>query len=272
MVRAVVTGMGGRMGRALLSAMREAPELEVTLAAGVEREGSPLVGQDAGELDGRGALGAPIFDSLERALDASGAQVVIDFTSPTSTVAAARLCAARRVPFVTGTTGLSEEERRSLAECARAIPLLAAPNMSVAVALFAELVERAARALTPMGFDAQLVEMHHRHKKDAPSGTALALAERAGVPREAIHALRGGDVFGDHSLILAGLGERLELSHKLSSRAPLAQGALRAARFVAEVGAGMGAGMWEGAQRPAGLYTIRDVVAALDGAAAAVRG
>jgi len=256
MTRAVLVGIGGRMGEEIL---RLAPEMQVQVVAGVHT-GRRVPEAAAG-------LGIPAETDLGRALD-RGADAVIDFSSPEGCVAAARICAARGVPLVSGTTGLDEAGFAALREAAQRVAILHAPNMSVGIQLLLRLVEEAARALGE-GFDVEILEAHHRHKKDAPSGTALRLAEtvaaalgrdlredarfgREGLvgPRPAreigVLALRGGDVVGDHTVFFFGEGERLELTHRASSRSAFARGALRAARWI--VG------------RPPGLYGMRDVL------------
>ena len=255
------------MGQTLVSALLA--ERDLKLAAALEMAGSPLIGRDAGEHGGH-ATGVKIGSDLAAALRA--ADVLIDFTRPAATVAHVSACAEAGVGAVIGTTGLSETDRKALVDAGRAIPLVYAPNMSVGVNVLLELVALAAKRLGD-DYDVEIVEMHHRHKIDAPSGTALQLGEAAaralgrdlktdgvfardGVIGErragsiGFAALRGGDVVGDHAVIFAGTGERVELAHKASSRATFAHGALRAARFVA-------------ARRDAkapGLYDMRDVL------------
>ena len=267
-VRVAIAGCGGRMGRTLVAAVLA--QREVRLAAALEIAGSPLLGRDAGEHAGH-ASGVTIGDDVAAALRV--ADVLIDFTRPAATMTHVGACAAAGVGAVIGTTGLSESDRKTLADAGSTIPLVYAPNMSVGVNVLLELVALAAKRLGD-DYDIEIVEMHHRHKIDAPSGTALQLGEAAaaalrrdlktdgvfardGVTGErrpgaiGFAALRGGDVVGDHTVIFAGAGERVELAHKASSRATFAQGALRAARFVA-------------ARREAkapGLYSMRDVLA-----------
>ncbi|MFO7156481.1 MAG: 4-hydroxy-tetrahydrodipicolinate reductase [Pseudomonadota bacterium] len=256
MTRAVLVGIGGRMGEEIL---RLAPEMQVQVVAGTG------TGRRVPESAAR--LGIPVETDLGRALD-RGADVVIDFSSPEGCAVAARICAERGVPLVSGTTGLDEAGFALLRETAQRVPVLHAPNMSVGIQLLLRLVEETARALGE-GFDVEILEAHHRHKKDAPSGTALRLAEtvaaalgrdlredgrfgREGLvgPRPAreigVLALRGGDVVGEHTVYFFGEGERLELTHRASSRSAFARGALRAARWI--VG------------RPPGLYGMRDVL------------
>ena len=257
MVKIVVTGIAGRMGGELIRAVRADPETR--LVAGTVRAHGP-----AAELSSR--LAVAVDDSLEAAI-ARGADVVIDFTSPRATAEHASACANAKTALVVGTTGLGPAELQAIDEAAKAIPVVLAPNMSVGMNLLFRLVEEAAWALP--GFDAEVVEIHHRHKKDSPSGSALRLARsitqgRGGSAREIVHgrhgqvgerpageigmhAVRGGDVAGDHTVFFLGPGERLELTHRASSREAFAAGAVRAARWV--VG------------RPAGLYSMQDVLA-----------
>jgi 4-hydroxy-tetrahydrodipicolinate reductase len=238
------------MGQTLLQAVVTEPDLK--LAGALEVPASPLLGHDAGERSGHRA-GVVISADVPATL--TGADVLIDFTRPEGTLAHVAACARAGVAAVVGTTGLAAADRQALAEFANAIPIVFAPNMSVGVAVLLRLVQQAAKLLGE-GYDVEIVEMHHRHKVDAPSGTALLLGEaaaralgrdlktdgvfgRSGVTGErkpgaiGFASLRGGDVVGDHSVIFAGAGERLELTHKAGSRLNFAQGALRAARFVA---------------------------------------
>ena len=266
-VRIAVAGAGGRMGQALVEAVLAAPDL--ALAAALDVPGSPAVGQDAGERIGRRA-GVPIRDDVDGALAAS--DVLIDFTRPEGTLAHAAACARHRVALVAGTTGLAPAQKAALAAHASAVPIVFAPNMSVGVNVLVKLVELAAARLGP-AYDVEIVEMHHRHKVDAPSGTALRLGEAAAtamkttLAESAVYAregvtgerragtigfatLRGGDVVGEHTVIFAGTGERVELTHRATSRQTFAGGALRAARFAAACRA---------ESRP-GLYDMADVL------------
>jgi 4-hydroxy-tetrahydrodipicolinate reductase len=242
-VRIGIHGIGGRMGRAIAEALLEDADAEA--CSGIEREGSLLVG---GEV-----LGVPVSDDLDAAL--AGCDVVIDFTTPEATARLAAACAAAKKPAVIGTTGLDAAAEAAIADLAAVAPVVVAPNMSMGVTLLFHLAARAAEALGP-AFDAEIVEMHHRRKVDAPSGTAVRLAEVVArakgldPARHVVHGrsgqvgarpdahsgvmtLRGGDVVGEHTLILAGTGERLELTHRATSRAIFARGAVRAARWVA---------------------------------------
>ena len=249
-IRVAVAGAGGRMGRALVEAVVAHPGL--VLAAALDVPGSPALGHDAGEACGR-ATGVPVAADVDAAL--ARADVLIDFTRPEGTLAHLAACARHRVAAVVGTTGLDAAQKDALAGFGRAVPIVFAANMSVGVNVLLSLVESAARALGP-AFDIEIVEMHHRHKVDAPSGTALRLGEAAAAGAgvalggHAVYArhgvtgerkpgtigfatLRGGDVVGEHVVVFAGAGERVELAHRATSRQLFAVGALRAVEFVA---------------------------------------
>jgi len=266
-VRVAIAGSGGRMGQTLIEAVLGTPGF--ALAGALEVAGSEFLGHDAGERFGR-TTGATVAADIAGAL--RGSDVLIDFTRPAGTLTHLAECARAKVGAVVGTTGLSEADRRALAEFARTIPIMFAPNMSVGVTVLTRLVEEAARRLGD-DYDVEILEMHHRHKVDAPSGTALKLGEAAATalkrnletdgvyarhgvtgerkPRSIGFAtLRGGDVVGDHTVIFAGAGERVELTHRASSRMTFAQGALRAARFVAA----------KRAQGATGLFDMQDVL------------
>lgn len=265
MIRVVVTGVGGRMGRSVVRCVSEADDMR--LVGATEREGSAFLGQDAGMVAGITSLSVTVVNDLDTVLE-NGADVVIDFSSPEASMNHARICAERGVALVVGTTGLEAKAHQAMADAARKIPLLVAPNTSAGVNMMFKLVTEAARALGN-GCDIEIMEMHHRHKKDAPSGTALRLGEmiaktlnrdpradlrltRSGAigergPREiGIQAIRGGDVVGDHTVFFIGDGERLEITHRSTSRDQLTIGALRAARFL--VG------------KPKGIYDMFDVL------------
>ena len=248
MQRVCIAGASGRMGRALIEAAHASAVH--TVAAALDLPGSGSIGRDAG--GPRGAI--EITDDVRDALSAS--DVLIDFTRPEGTLAHLAACARHGTGAVIGTTGFSDAQKTELSACAARIPVVYAPNMSVGVNVLLALVETAARRLGA-GYDIEIVEMHHRHKVDAPSGTALRLGEAAAqgagsrLDERAVYArhgvtgerkpgaigfatLRGGDVVGEHTVIFAGAGERVELAHKATSRQNFAAGALRAARFVAE--------------------------------------
>ena len=262
-VQIAISGVSGRMGRALLEAV--AADADCALRAAIDRAGSPLVGQDAGAAWGA-ASGVKVTD--QPALALQGAHALIDFTRPEATFGYLDACAAAGVPLVIGTTGFDEAGRARIAAAAARIPVVFAPNMSVGVNLLMKLAELAAQVLED-GYDIEIIEAHHRHKVDAPSGTALGLGRavarainrdlascavygREGVTGErdprtiGFATVRGGDIVGDHTLLFAGIGERVELTHKASSRATFAQGALRAAKWL------------QG--RAPGLYDMRDVL------------
>jgi 4-hydroxy-tetrahydrodipicolinate reductase len=258
-----ILGAGGRMGRALIQTVLATEG--ATLAAAVEHEGSPLIGQDASVLAGLppvGLLLGPDPAAIARAA------VAIDFTTPGATAKHAALAAEEGVALVVGTTGLAQADEEILHDAAERIPVVYAANYSVGMNLLADLVQRAATSMGPE-FDIEIVEMHHRHKVDAPSGSALALGRAAAAGRNVklddvavrgrdgqtgarpkgsigFAALRGGDVPGDHTVIFAGDGERVELTHKAGGREIFAKGAVRAA-------------LWVAGRKP-GLYTMRDVL------------
>jgi 4-hydroxy-tetrahydrodipicolinate reductase len=248
--RIAIAGAGGRMGQALVEAVLADAGSE--LVAAFDVAGSSAVGRDAGERFGR-ATGVTVGADADAA--AGIADVMIDFTRPEGSIVHLAACARHGTGAVVGTTGLSAEQKAELARHALQIPIVFAPNMSVGVSVLLALVESAAARLGP-AYDIEIVEMHHRHKVDAPSGTALGLGEAAarGAGRAlaqcAVYAregltgergegaigfasLRGGDVVGEHTVIFAGTGERIELAHKATSRQNFAAGALRAAHFVA---------------------------------------
>lgn len=246
-MRLAVVGAAGRMGRMLIQTIAETDGC--ALCGASERAGSPALGQDAGALAGLGPLGVTIVDDPRRAIDA--AEAVIDFTAPAATKAVALLCAERGIAHVIGTTGLTEEDLAALRTAAERCCIVQSGNMSMGVNLMASLARKVASALGP-DFDVEVLEMHHRHKVDAPSGTALLLgaaaAEGRGVdladtavrsrdghtgarrPGDIGFAtLRGGSVVGEHSVIFAGPGERIELRHVAEDRKLFASGALQAA-------------------------------------------
>jgi 4-hydroxy-tetrahydrodipicolinate reductase len=253
-VRIALLGASGRMGQAVLDAAAGNPELRIVAA---------LVGQGSDSLN-RSSHGLAYTSDIGAAL--VGADVLVDFSQPESTAKALEACLAAVKPLVTGVTGMDEALKARLKEAGQRIPVLAAPNMSLGVALLSRMVEQAAKVLGA-DFDIEVSEAHHRHKKDAPSGTALALAEvmdqargRGHVSRNpdrggarepgsiGFSVVRAGDIVGEHTVLFAGAGERLELSHKAQSRATFAHGALRAARWIAG--------------KPAGTYTLADTLQA----------
>ncbi len=262
-LRLAVAGASGRMGRMLVEAVLAAPDC--VLAGALDLPGSPSIGQDAGAFAGH-ATGVAITADLGAGL--AGADVLIDFTRPEGTLAHLAVCRELRVKAVIGTTGFSAGQKAEITRHAAHIALVMAPNMSVGVNVVLKLLDQAARALNT-GYDIEVIEAHHRHKIDAPSGTALQMGEvlahalgrdlkdcavyaREGVtgPRDpssiGFATIRGGDIVGDHTVLFAGTGERIEISHKSSSRAGYAQGSLRAARFLAG--------------QPVGLFDMNDVL------------
>ena len=263
-VRIGVAGAAGRMGGAVVRQLAETDGARVSAAG--EAAGHPAIGRDVGEMAGIGAIGVPIGETPRALFEASDA--VIEFSSPAATLAHARLAGETGRAHVIGTTGLDADQQAGLAEAARGAAIVHAPNMSLAVNLLFALTRQVAAALDDR-FDIEIVEMHHKHKVDAPSGTALALGQAAAAGRgvsldgAAVMAregrtgarrrgdigfatLRGGDVVGEHSAIFAIEGERLELTHKASSRQIFARGAVDAALWARD--------------RPPGLYSMFDVL------------
>jgi len=262
-LKLAIAGAAGRMGRALIEAVAGASDLK--LAGALERTGHPALGRDAGESGGALCgvrLGADPVSVI------AGCDVLIDFTRPEGTLANLAACRRHGVRMVIGTTGFSEAQKQEIAAAAREVGIVMSPNFSVGVNVAFRLLEVAAGALGP-GYDVEIVEAHHRHKVDAPSGTALRMGEvvakaldrdlakdavygREGVTGErktetiGFATVRGGDTVGDHSVLFLGNGERLEIAHRASSRFNFANGALRAARFVAS--------------RKTGLYDMADVL------------
>jgi 4-hydroxy-tetrahydrodipicolinate reductase len=259
-----IAGSSGRMGRMLLEALAHVEDMQ--LSAALEQSGSPYLGRDAGELVGA-ALGVNIVDDVALAL--SGCDVLIDFTRPEGTLMHLDACRAEGVKMVIGTTGFSVAQKEEFRRASQTIPIVLAPNMSVGVNVTLKLAELAAKVLNE-DYDIEIIEMHHRHKVDAPSGTALRMGEivaeargkdlsdiavyaREGITGERVPGtigfatVRGGDVVGDHTVMFAGIGERIEISHKASSRATFAAGALKAARFLAD--------------KERGLFDMQDVLA-----------
>ena len=273
MVKVVVTGAAGRMGTQIVRLVSATEGMAVSGA--VERAG-PAVGQDAGVLAGLGPIGVAVVDDLAKALPGlssgaaarEGADAVIDFTSHEASARHAELCAERGVPLVVGSTGFTPDAKARVAAAARRIPIVLSPNMSVGVNVLFELVRQAAKVLGD-GYDVEIVEIHHKKKRDAPSGTAVRLGEVAAEalgrdPKDAlayarhgilgerppwqigVQTLRGGDVVGEHTVYFCGEGERVELTHRATSREQFARGAVRAAQWIAG--------------RPAGLYDMADVL------------
>jgi 4-hydroxy-tetrahydrodipicolinate reductase len=261
--RIAVAGATGRMGHALIDAAHASETCR--LVAALDRSDSPALGQDAGAAIGW-TSGVAVTADLSTGL--AEAQCLIDFTRPEATLTHLGFCQKRGIAMVIGTTGFSDTQKAALQAAARDIPIVLAPNMSVGVNVTFKLIEMAAKALAT-GYDIEIIEAHHRHKVDAPSGTALKMGEvvaaalgrnlkdcavyaRQGVTGErdpstiGFSSIRGGDIVGDHTVLFAGTGERIEITHKSGSRAGYAQGALRAATFLA--------------QKPHGFYDMFDVL------------
>ena len=258
-----VAGSSGRMGRMLVEAVVTAGDCQLTGALDVPQ--SPSLGADASAFLGKDS---GVVITADLALGLKGSGCLIDFTRPEGTLAHLRECVAQGISLVIGTTGFTDEQKAEIAEAAKHIPIVMAPNMSVGVNVTLKLLEMAAKAMAT-GYDIEIIEAHHRHKVDAPSGTALKMGEviadalgrdlkdcavyaREGVTGErdpssiGFATIRGGDIVGDHTVLFAGTGERIEITHKSSSRVTYAQGSLRAARFLAG--------------KPAGLYDMFDVL------------
>lgn len=261
-LKAVIAGVSGRMGRALLESV--AQDAGCVLHGALDRTGGQAVGQDASLFGAK--PGVRIADDIAAAM--SGADVLVDFTRPEATLSYLEACRKARINIIIGTTGFEAAGQAAIEQAAQEIGIVFAPNFSVGVNLLMQLAETAARVLNE-GYDIEIIEAHHRHKVDAPSGTALGIGQavagalgrdlkscavygREGVTGERDPAtigfatVRGGDIVGDHTLMFAGVGERVELTHKASSRATFAQGALRAAKWLQGKGPG--------------LYDMRDVL------------
>jgi 4-hydroxy-tetrahydrodipicolinate reductase len=264
MVKVIVAGCAGRMGKRIATLVLQNKDL--VLAGGFERDGSPFVGHDIGELIGEQKLGLAVSARLEDVI--ASTDVIIDFTSPEATLQNVKTAVQAGKKIVVGTTGLSTEQEKELALAAQSIPIVFAPNMSLGVNLLFKLSRMVAELLNDE-YDIEIVEAHHRHKKDAPSGTARELAKQVALGRGidletmaeygreglcgerergriGIHAVRGGDVVGEHTVSYMAEGERVELTHKASSRDAFAKGALVAARFLAD--------------KERGLYSMQDVL------------
>ncbi|PVY75955.1 dihydrodipicolinate reductase [Tamilnaduibacter salinus] len=264
MTRVAITGAAGRMGKVLVEAVDAADDL--SLGAAIVHPDSSLVGADAGEVAGIGRAGVKLAARIDDVVD--DFDVLVEFTFPDLTLSNLEACREHGKSAVIGTTGLTDAEKAQVARAAESIPVVFAPNMSVGVNLLLNLLRTAA---TAMGDDAdvEVIEAHHRHKKDAPSGTALRLGEvvadalgrelsecavygREGFtgerPRNQIgfETIRAGDIVGEHTVLFAAMGERIEISHKASSRMTFARGAIRAASWLAD--------------RPVGLYDMQDVL------------
>jgi len=258
-----IAGSTGRMGRALLEVVTQATDMQ--LFAALERSGNPSLDKDAGELIGA-SCGVNVASDFSTAL--IGCDQIIDFTRPDATLAHLAICREQGVKMVIGTTGFSAEEKAVLKAASEDIAIVFAPNMSVGVNVTFKLLEIAAKVLNE-GYDIEIIEAHHRHKIDAPSGTALRMGE---VVAEALHrdlekvaiygregvtgerqsdtigfsTIRAGDIVGEHTAMFAGIGERIEITHKASSRMTFAMGAMRAVRFLED--------------KPNGMFDMQDVL------------
>jgi len=268
MLNVAVTGAGGRMGTAIIRGIKASAG--ITLSGALEREGSKLDGLDAGQIAGCGELGISITTDRETAF--KGAEVIIDFSAPEASLRTLEDALNMKKALVLGTTGFSLSQREKVREIGQKIRLVMAPNMSVGVNLLWKIVADISPVLGA-DYDIEIIESHHRHKKDAPSGTALRIAEvvagslnrdlekvavyeRKGIVGErkrediGIQSIRGGDIVGDHTILFAGPGERLEITHKASSRETFAHGALVATQWLSS--------------KPTGMYDMQDVLGLKD--------
>jgi 4-hydroxy-tetrahydrodipicolinate reductase len=267
MLNIAVTGASGRMGRMLVEAIAAAPD--AVLSGALDRAGSPAIGQDAGAFAGAFAdVSAGVAITADLAEGLRGADCLIDFTRPEGTLEHLAYCAEHGVKLVIGTTGFDDAGKEAIRAAAEKTAIVFAPNMSVGVNVTLKLLQQAAKSLSE-GYDIEIIEAHHRHKVDAPSGTALKMGEviadalgrdlkecavygREGVTGArdpstiGFATIRGGDIVGDHTVLFAGTGERIEITHKSSSRVTYAHGALRAAQFLAD--------------KTTGLYDMQDVL------------
>lgn len=264
MIKLVVTGAAGRMGRSIINVIRETGDAE--LAAAVERSGHGDIGKDAGEVAGSGKTGIKLTDNFEKAI--RKADCIIDFTFPEATMHHLDIALKNDIAMVIGTTGFSHHQRERLKDVGNKLRIIAAPNMSVGINLLLKVVSDMAKVLGK-DYDIEIIEAHHRMKKDAPSGTAMRLAEvlayslnrdldkvavyeRHGIigerkPEEiGIQTIRAGDIVGDHTIIFGGMGERMEIIHRAQSRETFARGAVRAALWIVK--------------QPKGLYDMQDVL------------
>jgi 4-hydroxy-tetrahydrodipicolinate reductase len=276
MIKTIVAGAGGRMGGRIIQLIQESPDMMLTGA--LEKEGHPAVGRDLGEWLGLGKMNLPIVTGLETLIP--GGEVLIDFTFHSASLEHIRLAADGPIAMVIGSTGFSGEEMTEVKQLAQRIPCVLAPNMSVGVNALFKIVGELARILGE-GYDLEILEVHHKMKKDAPSGTALKLAqvlaqarsldldqaavyERKGIIGErkpdeiGIQTFRAGDIIGEHTVLFGGMGERIEITHRAHSRDTFARGALRAARWL--VG------------KPNGLYDMQDVLGLKEKTPGAERG
>ena len=262
-LKVVIAGASGRMGRTLIESVLQAKDVE--LAGALEQSGNAYVGKDAGELVGQ-PNGIRVSDDIEAAL--KHGEVIIDFTRPAGTMQHVAACVKLKRHLVIGTTGFDDAQLQAIRDAAKTVPIAMAPNFSVGVNVTFKLIELAAKALKD-DYQVEIAEVHHRHKVDAPSGTALRMGEivakaldrdlkktaifgRVGVTGErkndtiAFSSMRGGDVVGDHTVMFLGQGERIEITRRSANRATYAQGAIHAARFLAD--------------KKSGLYDMQDVL------------
>ncbi len=261
MYTVAVNGACGRMGARISALVFEDPELK--LVAAIERQGHPSMGKDVGSNAGCGETNVKISATLN-----THADVLIDFSAPEATLNIAELCAKKNTAIVAGTTGLNSQQLERIKQYSQKVPCLVSPNMSIGVNVTFDIVAKIARMLGK-DFDVEIIETHHRFKKDSPSGTALRLAERIceatnkridkdviygrqGITGEkptnqiGIHAVRSGDIIGEHTIVFGGLGERIEITHKAHTRDTFVHGAIRAAKFI--IG------------KPPGMYSMADVL------------
>ena len=264
MIKIAITGASGRMGRALIEAINNTDGL--TVSAAIERQGSSVIGVDAGELAGIGVLNVNIVDDISKVVN--DFDVLIDFTRPEVTLANLEACRSAGKRIVIGTTGFSDEQKQRITDAAKEIAIVFAPNMSVGVNLCLKLLDMAARVMGD-DVDIEIIEAHHRHKVDAPSGTALRMGEvvadalgrdikecavygREGITAErdrksiGFETIRAGDIVGEHTVMFADIGERVEITHKASSRMTFANGATRASGWIM--------------QHANGLFDMQDVL------------
>ncbi len=262
-LKIAIAGASGRMGRMLIEAVQNADD--AVLSGALDIAASPAIGTDAAAFTGKPA-GVPVESDLAKGL--AGAQYLIDFTRPEATLQHLEYCAAHGIKLIIGTTGFDQAGKEAIAAAAKKTAIVFAPNMSVGVNVTMKLLEMAAKSFS-QGYDIEIIEAHHRHKVDAPSGTALKMGEviadalgrklddvavyaREGVTGErdpssiGFATIRGGDIVGDHTVLFAGIGERIEISHKSASRVTYAHGSLRAARFLVD--------------KQSGLYDMQDVL------------
>ncbi|MFA0132679.1 4-hydroxy-tetrahydrodipicolinate reductase [Vibrio splendidus] len=263
-VRIAIAGAAGRMGRNLVKAAHQ--NSEASVGAGSERPESSLVGVDVGELCGEGCFDVALVDDLSKAIEEF--DVIVDFTAPVSTLANIELCKRHGKKLIIGTTGFSEEEKQVIDAASKEMPIVMAPNYSVGVNLVFKLLEKAAKVMGDY-CDVEIVEAHHRHKVDAPSGTAIGMGEaiagamgndlndvavwsREGITGErtkdeiGFATIRAGDIIGEHTAMFADIGERVEITHKATDRMTFANGAIKAAVWLND--------------KPAGFYTMTDVL------------